>query len=167
MIRIRFVTGADAISAAIRAAEYGFWASRADAVMPDGTLLGAHYDGGVQARAADYDREKFTRELIVSTPASPEITDAFHSFLRAQLGKPYDIEAIAAFVANRDWRQPDSWFCSESQAAALPACTWFPSTLATEFNHITPRDLLLSVSGRIAINPQAICGLRNSLRKFG
>jgi hypothetical protein len=154
MIRLRFVTANDPVSAGIRAAEYGFWASHTEAVMPDGTLLGAHYDGGVQARPADYDKDQFSREMIVSIPAAPAMTDAFHSFLRAQLGKPYDVQAIIAFITERDWQQPDSWFCSELQAAALVHCGWFAAPLATEFNHITPRDLLLILSGRIAITQE-------------
>jgi hypothetical protein len=154
MIRLRFVTANDPVSAGIRAAEYGFWASHTEAVMPDGTLLGAHYDGGVQARPADYDKGQFSREMIVSIPAPPAMTDAFHSFLRAQVGKPYDVQAIIAFIAERDWQQPDSWFCSELQAAALVHCGWFAAPLATEFNHITPRDLLLIISGRIAITQE-------------
>jgi hypothetical protein len=64
----------------------------------------------------------------VQIPAAPEMSDAFHSFLRAQLGKPYDIEAIIAFIARRDWQQTDSWFCSELQAAALVNCGWFRRT---------------------------------------
>jgi hypothetical protein len=159
VIRIRFVTDGDPVSAGIRAAEYGFWASHTEAVMPDGTLLGAHYDGGVQARAAEYDKDSFSQEMIVSIPAEPAMTDAFHSFLRAQLGKPYDVEAIVAFVARRDWQDPNKWFCSELQAAALAACGWFPAALATEFNHITPRDLLLIISGRISIDPNTIMTL--------
>jgi uncharacterized protein YycO len=151
MIRLRFVTCNDPISAGIRAAEYGFWASHAEAVMPDGTLLGAHYDGGVQARAADYDHGKFSQDLIVQLPAAPEMADAFHSFLRSQLGKPYDVQAILAFVTRRNWQEAEAWFCSELQAAALVACGWFSAPLATEFNHITPRDLLLIISGRIDI----------------
>jgi hypothetical protein len=87
MIRLRFVTSSDPVSAGIRAAEYGFWASHVEAVMPDGALLGAHYDGGVQARSADYDAINFPKR-IVSIPAAPEMSDAFHSFLRLQLGKP-------------------------------------------------------------------------------
>jgi hypothetical protein len=154
MIRLRFVTANDPVSAGIRAAEYGFWASHTEAVMPDGTLLGAHYDGGVQARPADYDKGQCSREMIVSIPAPPAMTDAFHSFLRAQVGKPYDVQAIIAFIAERDWQQPDSWFCSELQAAALVHCGWFAAPLATEFNHITPRDLLLIISGRIAITQE-------------
>jgi hypothetical protein len=153
-IRLRFVTCKDAISAGIRAAEYGFWASHAEALMPDGTLLGAHYDGGVQARGRDYDKGRYEKDLIVTIPASPAMVDGFHSFLRGQIGKPYDVEAIIAFVARRDWQRPDAWFCSELQAAALAACGWFSTALATEFNHITPRDLLLIVSGRVAINAE-------------
>jgi hypothetical protein len=151
MITLRFVTGDSMVSAAIRRAEYGFWASHVEALMPDGTLLGAHIDGGVQARARDYDKGQFTRELFADIDAAPDVCDRFQAFLRSQLGKPYDKTAILAFVAARDWQEKDSWFCSELQAAALVACGWFASPLATEFNHITPRDLLLIVSGRVAI----------------
>lgn len=152
MIRIRFVDGTDAVAAGIRAAEYGFWAIHTEAVMPDGTLLGAHYKGGVQARPAAYDVGLYTKDLIVELPADEAMTDRFHAFMRAQLGKPYDVEAIAAFVARRNWERPDAWFCSELVAAALVACGWFTYRLATEFNHITPRDLLLIVSGRVNVN---------------
>jgi hypothetical protein len=152
MIRIRFVDGTDIAAAGIRAAEYGFWAIHAEAVMPDGTLLGAHYNGGVLARPAGYDKGTCSKDLIAELPADQAMTDKFRAFLRAQLGKPYDIEAIAAFVADRDWREPGSWFCSELQAAALNACGWFSNRLATEFNKITPRDLLLIVSGRVQVS---------------
>jgi hypothetical protein len=151
MITLRFVTGDSMVSAAIRRAEYGFWASHVEALMPDGTLLGAHIDGGVMARPRDYDKGQFTRELFVDIDAAPDVCDRFQAFLRSQLRKPYDTTGILAFVAARDWQEKDSWFCSELQAAALVACGWFASPLATEFNHITPRDLLLIVSGRVAI----------------
>jgi hypothetical protein len=151
MITLRFVTGNSLVSAAIRRAEYGFWASHVEAVMPDGSLLGAHIDGGVQARPRDYDKGEFARELFVEIETAPDVCNRFHAFLRSQLGKPYDTTAIAAFVAARDWQEKDSWFCSELQAAALVECGWFAWPLATEFNHVTPRDLLLIISGRVAI----------------
>lgn len=150
MIQLRFVTSDDPISYGIRAAEYGFWASHTEALMPDGTLLGAHADGGVQARPVGYDKG-YRQELIVQIPATPAMTDKFHAFLRDQIGKPYDFKAIAAFITERDWQEPNAWFCSELQAAALVDCGWFAYRLATEFNHITPRDLLLIVSGRVNI----------------
>lgn len=157
MIQLRFVDGRDAIADAIRNAEYGFWAIHTEALMPDGALLGAHLDGGVQARPRDYDKGQYTRDLIVEIPVADAMAEKFHAFLRSQLRKPYDREAIVAFVAGlagfgaRDWREDDSWFCSELQAAALAACGWFAGALATQFNHVTPRDLLLIVSGRVRV----------------
>jgi uncharacterized protein YycO len=150
MITLRFVTCADAISDSIRAFEYGFWATHVEALMPDGTLLGAHAQGGVEARPHDYDKTEFTRELYVPIPASPAETDAFHSFLRSQTGKPYDFLAIAGIALQRDWQSENAWFCSELIASALAQkdVQIFPPHLATEFNHVTPRDVLLIVSGR-------------------
>ena len=149
MLTIRFVTCSDPVSEGIRRFEYGFWATHCEALMPDGTLLGAHAEGGVKARPRDYDKSEFTRELYVSIPATPAQTDAFHSFLRAQVDKPYDFLAIAGLALQRDWQNEDAWFCSELQAAALCRCGVFPPHLATEFSHVTPRDVLLILSGRL------------------
>jgi hypothetical protein len=164
MIHIRFVTGSDFISNAIRIGERDGWATHAEVVMPDGTLLGAHIDGGVQARPAGYDKTKMTRELIVELSfgnfvdivgsgrqdAIDRMEDAFYTFLRAQLGKPYDVSAIAGLALDRDWRLADSWFCSELVAAALEQCDYLPKLSAAD-NHISPRDLLLVLSGRVPI----------------
>ena len=151
MITLRFVTCHDPVSDGIRAFEYGFWATHVEARMPDGTLLGAHANGGVQARPHDYDKSEFTRELYVSIPATPAQTDAFHSFLRAQVGKPYDFLAIAGIALQRDWQSENAWFCSELIGAGLaqPDVRIFPPHLATEFSHVTPRDALLVVSSRL------------------
>lgn len=149
-IILRFVTCHDAISAGIRLGEYGFWASHVEAVMPDGTFLGAHAAGGVQARAADYDRGEWTKQLFVHIPTTDEQAAAFHEFLRAQLGKSYDLTAIEALVAQRDWREPDSWFCSELQTAALESAGLLLE-LAADVWKITPRDLLLVLSGALTV----------------
>jgi hypothetical protein len=151
MITIRFVTGGDPVSDGIRAFEYGFWATHTEALMPDGSLLGAHAKGGVLARDHDYDKSEFTRELYVAIPSTPEQADAFYSYLREQVGKPYDFLAIAGIALRRDWRSENSWFCSELIASALSQANVhvFPSHLAEDFNHVTPRDVLLIVSGRL------------------
>jgi hypothetical protein len=151
MITVRFVTCNDPISAAIRAAEYDFWASHCEALMPDGTLLGAHASGGVQARARSYDTGQFVKEVYVDLPCDDATSQKFYDFLRLQVGKPYDMTAISAFLLGRDWREADSWFCSELQAAALEACGWFASPLATAVNHVSPRDLLLVLSGKVSL----------------
>lgn len=154
MIILRFVTSDDtAISRGIQFAQGGFWCSHVEAVMPEGTLLGAHLQGGVQNRPADYDATEWTREEVVAVPATEAQTAAFHEFMRAEIGKPYDLTAIAAFVARRNWQEPDSWFCSElvmamlEKAAVVPVqAAGSPPTLPTEVNHITPRDCRLIVA---------------------
>ena len=164
LARIRFVTCNDFISNAIRFGERDGWATHAEAVLPDGSLLGAHLDGGVQIRTAGYDKATMTRELLVpidlgvdqvSVPPHPPVKSAersaaFYAFLHAQVGKPYDVTAVAGLALDRDWRKAESWFCSELVAAALEHCGYLPK-LATPDNHVSPRDLLLVLSGRISI----------------
>ena len=161
MIRLRFVTGDDWVSNAIRFGERDGWCTHVEAVMPDGALLGAHLDGGVQARPAGYDKGRATRELIVDLVDLHEAVEfpdtaerKFYDFLRAQIGKPYDLTALAGAALNRDWHQDDSWFCSELQAAALEHCGYLPRLAAID-SHVSPRDLLLVLSGRISISNAA------------
>jgi hypothetical protein len=149
MITIRFVTGNDFISSWIRLFEYGFWATHVETLMPDGTLLGAHARDGVQARPRDYDKGRFLKEEFVHIPATPEQTEGFHTFLGAQIGKPYDFKAIFGIVLQRDWRNDKAWMCSELVTAGFcqDKVGLFPPHLATKFSRVTPRDLLLIVSG--------------------
>jgi hypothetical protein len=142
-IVLQFASSDDPLSNAIKHFSRG-WPSHVDAVLDSGELLGARLDGGVAIRPADY--EKFSRRLRVFLPCSPVQEQAFYAFVRDQLGKPYDVPAIAAFIFGRDWRSDGSWFCSELQARALEVSKWLPNPLANAAAEITPRDLLLVVS---------------------
>jgi hypothetical protein len=127
--------------------------SHVDAVLPDGMLFGARSDRtgtgamrrspGVQARPPGYLR--FSRCAIARVPAGEEAARRWLEFLAAQDGKPYDWRAIWGFVVNRDWRQPDSWICSELQARALEVAGIMPP-LYLAANKITPVALALAVS---------------------
>lgn len=149
-IRFRFVTSdRSAVSKMIQAAEYGFWASHVEAVMPEGTYLGAHFEGGVLNRPIYYDADEWTRQQFVDLVATDQQRDRFHDFLRKQVGAPYDATAIAAFLApGRDWSHPGSWFCSELAGAGLIDCGYFSTTLSVAVDHLTPRDLNLALSAR-------------------
>lgn len=35
------------------------------------------------------------------------------AFFRGQIGKEYDTFAVVGIALNRDWREPDQWYCSE------------------------------------------------------
>lgn len=155
MIQIRLVWGYDAVSLLIRAGEHdGDCPTHAEAVMPDESLLGSHFIGGVMIRPKGYDASPVTapplRDLVVALDTTPDQEDAWWAFLRAQVGKPYDVTAIAGLALNRDWRAADSWFCSELMAAGLEACGYVGKLSSTD-NHISPRDLLLVLSGRVPV----------------
>jgi hypothetical protein len=143
MIRLQFVNDNSLASWAIQAYGHG-WPSHVDVVLHDGTLLGAREDGGVQIRPAGYG--DFAQKQIIMLDAANPIDVDFHTFVRQQIGKPYDHLAIAGFVANQDWRTQGAWFCSELVAAALEVSGWFPKKLARGTNKISPPELLLTLS---------------------
>ena len=81
----------------------------------------------------------------MSVPCSPLQEKAYHDFLLGQVGKPYDDEAILAFFFNRNWREKDSWICSELQAAAGEFSGIFPQ-LYLAANKITPVSCAVAFS---------------------
>jgi hypothetical protein len=141
-ITLQFVTYNDAGSWAIRTFQRG-WCSHVDSVMDDGRLLGARSDGGVQIRPANYEKFSRVERAVISVPYYKE--RAYWEFLKAQVGKPYDKLAIAAFAFNRDWRTPDAWFCDELVAAGLEQAE-VVRKLAPCVNRLDVRDLYLVVS---------------------
>jgi hypothetical protein len=151
-IRLRFVTCRDPISDGIRLRE-NFWASHVEAVTPQGSYLGAHADGGVQARAAGYDATILQRELFVELPESaPGQAAEFYAFLARHMGEPYDFKSILGFlVPDIVAHQRQHVICSALQTLALRQCGWFATPLAEPAHKISPRDLLLIISGRIPV----------------
>lgn len=149
-VTLRFVSHPGIFNWACSIAQYGFWCTHVECVMPDGTYLGAISDG-VKARPSDYDAGKFSREQFIHVGIAPEHESSFYAFLRGEVGKPYDKGAIWSFYGKRDgrdWQEPDSWFCSELMAAALAEYEVFPQKMAESFSRVTPRDLMLLVSTR-------------------
>lgn len=157
-ITLRFVTDNDLVSAAIRGGEMGFWASHVEALTPDGALLGAHYDGGVQARSGDYDAGIWTRQLFVDVPATGAQEAAFYGFLEAQIGKPYDMSAIGEMALGAlggeapSWPSSPSWICSALQTAALLTAGVVRAAPAT-VRLATPRDVLCMCAALAALGP--------------
>lgn len=147
-VQVQFVRQADPISSGI-AWFGGSPFSHVDAVLPDGTLLGARSDrvggkpSGVQIRPPNY--EKFAARVRFSVPATDAQAGAFYDFLHKQVGKPYDRSAILGFVTGRNWRHEDQWICSELIARAGEMSTIFPF-LYLAANKITPGSCALAFS---------------------
>lgn len=153
MIRLSFVCERAFTSSVIARFSAGHF-SHVDALMPSGQLFGARSDRvrcrngmaaprGVHIRPPAY--AKFNRQTIFNVPATKAQQHAFWSFLWPQIGKPYDWRVIWAFALGRDWREQDSWICSELQAAALEASGVLPK-LYLAANKITPVSLALALS---------------------
>lgn len=136
-------------STMIRDATHGAW-SHVDAITEDGQLLGARADvvgnipAGVQVRPKDY--LPFSATKVVSLATTDDVRARFWNFLTAQIGKPYDESAYAAFVLDRDWRKHNAWCCSEIDARALEVSGFLRYPLAAAYNRVAPCDLLLVLS---------------------
>jgi hypothetical protein len=155
MIRWQFVRGSGLSSAAIAWFSSGVF-SHVDTVLPDGRLLGARSDTvggitpGVRIRPANY--EKWAHRMVMEIPCTAWQENAYYEFLHKQIGKPYDKRAIWGFVTGRNWRDDDSWICSEVTAASAEAGTLFPR-LYLPVNKITPVALAClgsAIKGKIA-----------------
>ncbi len=147
-LRWQFVLGTGLSSRAIAWFSAGHF-SHVDALDSDGNCLGARSDQiglvppGVQVRAPAY--ETWRQRVVISLEVHPDRYRSFWVFLQKQLGKPYDSTAIWGFASGRDWRDPDSWFCSELQTAALEVAGVIPD-LYTPRNKVTPAALATVLS---------------------
>jgi hypothetical protein len=156
-IRLRFVTCNDPVSEGIRLRE-NFWASHVEAVTPAGDgqgpkYLGAHSDGGVQARDPGYDAAILRQELFVElAETAPGQSQEFYAFLNRHIGEPYDFESILGFlIPDVAAHQPRHIICSALQTLGLRQCGWFAAPLVEPAHKISPRDLLLIISGRVEV----------------
>lgn len=146
-VRLRFVSGLGWDSRVIEYQTRCKW-SHVEAVLDrDRETFGAQLRGGVAYRYAHARCYRNAGAMeIVEIPATGSQAALFWSFLERQNGKPYDWRAIVSFgLGQRDWDAPDSWICSELQAAALrfASLLYIPKSLPVE--RITPRDLWMLV----------------------
>jgi uncharacterized protein YycO len=141
-LTIRLVTSNDIISALIRDKTWCAY-SHVEFILDDGTTLGAHADGGVRIRPIDY--AVFTAVKVITITVTEEQKAAVLAFAHAQVGKAYDMGAIAGIVLHRDWRNADKWFCSELVVAALEQGNVI-HRIADNVDRIVPRDVLIILS---------------------
>lgn len=132
-------------SALIRLGDTWASVSHVDTIMPDGTWLGARLSGGVQAR------EPYPVSYTMRIPVWVPDEQAYYGFLRAQIGKPYDVLGVVGFIPREDWRQPNKWFCSELKAAALSHANPELAPLFAHASRVAPtplyRDLRAYMAG--------------------
>jgi hypothetical protein len=167
---IRFVRGTAWESTAIALQEKScmpFVPSHVEALTPDGAFyIGAHIDGGVQARSVGYDEGQIAKlpdgydaavfpaglcDMRFELSATPAEDRAFYGFLAGKINQPYDWRAILGFLLPEHEHQPKHAICSALVTLGLRSCGWFPWRLAAPAHVIDPRDLLLMLSTHMQI----------------
>jgi hypothetical protein len=117
--------------------------SHIDVITPQNMLRGARSDvlGGIRAGYEDrpqaYERWAACTRYTIEVPLGTWVK--YWEFSDAQLHKPYDKHGlIDSFVFGRDWREDDSWWCSEEVAAnGEYAGLW---VIPLEKKKVTPGD---------------------------
>jgi hypothetical protein len=103
--------------------------------------------GGVRVRPNPAWEYRGNPKVARLTNVSDQVYDRFMTFGHGQIGKPFDNGALWDFLSDspqdRDWRCPDSWFCSEFVVCCLEQAGFFPYPLVVAKNRITPADSLL------------------------
>jgi hypothetical protein len=128
-----------------------FTPSHVEAVMPDGSYLGAHFNGGVQKRQPGYDKTEIANELFLTLKATPEQDNIFYAFMQSKIGEPYDWRAIFGFIIPAHLHKVDTSICSALTGLALRKASWFKWPVAVPWHLASPRDLLLMISARMQI----------------
>jgi hypothetical protein len=143
--------------------------SHGDLVLHDGHLLGAsdnpnapilrsHPPGnprGVAIRPANYQKFAIRRRAVI--PVTLRQKRHYEEFCRAQLGKPFDHEALrfktflSAELGNRDWRNPDLWYCHEMLVRGYEVVGILPWKLINVKNRVTSGDHLLIINPLIDV----------------
>lgn len=146
-VRLQFVLGAGLSSRLIAwyGQGYGGW-SHVDAILPDGSLLGARSDSiggqlpGVRIRPQNY--ERWLRRTVVELPGTSGLVPSWVAWLKRQLGDPYDSEAIWGFIEGKQEHARGHWICSACQTEGLKVIEWLPRRGPVPSSRITPDALL-------------------------
>ena len=141
-IIVHLVRHNDPLSNAIMIRTGGLYA-HAEALTPQGTIIGAFALGGVQERPLDYGAEKILAEAWVLLEADDAMSAKFYHYLRSPevMGEPYAYTDIAEFVEPFDLPHHHAVFCSALIDDALRWIGWFPRPLPIWARRVNPTML--------------------------
>jgi uncharacterized protein YycO len=141
-LTIRFVTQGGFVSEAIRAVTFSEF-SHTELGTETGTWIGAHDDGGVEERPADYYVATFERRY--SVPVTDAGYTAGMKYAQSKIGAPYNFKDIFGELIHKDLTTAGAFDCSMFMfevlfAAGIQALNILPG----HANLVTPDTLHLS-----------------------
>jgi len=141
--KIRFITQSGFVSSAIRLVTFSEF-SHAEIVSEDGSsYIGAHDDGGVQERPANYCTPSFERRYAI--PVTDEQLAKGMTYARSKIGTPYDFLDIAGLLFHKDEHTDGRVICSWFVFDVLSEMGIQPlNVLIDHGNLVTPDTLHLS-----------------------
>jgi len=149
-LNYQFVLGSDYSSRLIAWWGQGYFGwSHVDALMPDGSCLGARSDvingipAGVQIRPPGY--EKWKRRCLVRMPCTAGEAAEWEVYLRSQVGDPYDKSDILGLIIGKPMSSAGHWICSALQTNALERIGRLPHLCITP-QQVSPNTLLAVLS---------------------
>jgi len=141
-LRIRFVTSPGLVSKIINwvtSSEF----SHAEIVTESGSYIGAHSDGGVEDRPADYVEPVFERRYAI--PCTEEQLAKILAYARSALGTPYNFADILGILFRHNWSTPKRVICSMFvYQCALAGGIQMLNVLPAYAQKVTPDALHLS-----------------------
>ena len=139
MIIVRLVLHNDLLSKGIIFRTNGEYA-HAEAITPQGTIIGSYAEGGVQERPLDYDKGNYEKELLLLLNATSEQSDKFYHYLRAPevLGEKYGFIDILGFASGLHIHIPHEVICSALITLSLRGCDWLPRSLPMAAHTVSP-----------------------------
>lgn len=116
-IRVRFILNQGFTSAAI-AKMTGSLFSHVEFGTPEGTWIGAHLQGGVQERPADYCKP--IREYVYDVPCTADEMQRAYAMIRGMIGTAYNVKDIIGLALQaRSLRSPHRLICSQFFARVM------------------------------------------------
>ncbi len=153
---LRFLSSDGFIGHAIDVVTNSLW-SHVEIGTPEGTWIGAHADGGVQERAANYCTP--VRERQYTIPMSDDQQRAILQFARAKVGTDYNFADIAGLLFHsRILNTPERFICSQFAMECFAAGgIWLLNVLPQYAYLVTPETLHLSplLMGRCTLQKTA------------
>ena len=144
-IRVRFVAGGGFVGGSIRWVTNSLF-QHVEFGTPENTWIGAHAQGGILERPADY--AQYARQYVYDVPCTESQLEQLMIWARKQIGIKYNYsDIVGLLIRKRKWTTPNRFICSQFCTLGLLEIFGAPRVLNVLGDYaylVTPETLHLS-----------------------